>query len=185
MPRGKTGLSHSSELQPPSWAQSLLEARLRKRSPVREVPGAFHPQRVRAAVVDSEHNGWTGVANHRHAVCATPPPVQPARSPYHMPLEMLEKLDDLRALDAAVVDLKIEPPEGQAAKDRKTLPVEGFLEHGRLPAGSPGAHSRGPCAERLPCRSASSSCPCPEKIENTSAPATNRLKSEISNLRLK
>ena len=58
-----------------------------------------------------------------------------------MPLEMLEKLDHLRALDAAVVDLKIEPPEGQAANDRKTLPVEGFLEHGRLPVRSPGAHS--------------------------------------------
>ncbi len=92
-----------------------------------------------------------------------------------MPLEMLEKLDDLRALDAAVVDLKIKPPEGQAANDRKTLPVEGFLEHGRLPARSPGAHSGGPCAQsafidqvpgwlqRLPRRSASSSCPCPEK----------------------
>ena len=90
---------------------------------------------------------------------------------------MLEKLDDLRALDAAVVDLKIKPPEGQAANDRKTLPVEGFLEHGRLPTRSPSAHSGGPCAQsafidqvpgwlqRLPRRSASSSLPCPEKIE--------------------
>lgn len=57
-----------------------------------------------------------------------------------MPLEMTKKRNDLRAFDAACVDLKIEPPQGQSTNDGKTLPVEGLLEHGRLPAWSPGAH---------------------------------------------
>ena len=53
-----------------------------------------------------------------------------------MPLEMLEKLDDLWAFDAPAVNLKIETPESQAPDDRKAFPVEGF----------PGAHARGPRA---------------------------------------
>jgi len=50
-------------------------------------------------------------------------------------LERREKLDELPTLDAAVVDLKMKPPGGQAANDRKTLPGEGGLEQGRWPAG--------------------------------------------------
>jgi hypothetical protein len=65
----------------------------------------------------------------------------------YMSLEMPEKFNDLRALDAAVVDLKIEAPQRQAADDRKTFPIEGFLKDGRLPARSPRAHARGPCAQ--------------------------------------
>src|SRR5215203_2007042 len=65
----------------------------------------------------------------------------------YMSLEMSEKINDLRALDAAVVNLKIEAPQGQAADDRKAFPVEGFLKDGRWPARSPGAHARGPCAQ--------------------------------------
>jgi len=59
-------------------------------------------------------------------------------------LKMLQKLDDLEAFDAAGVDLKIEPPEGQAADDRKTFPIEGLLEDGGLSAWRPSACPRRP-----------------------------------------
>lgn len=65
----------------------------------------------------------------------------------HMPLEMAQKLDDLKAFDAAGVDLEVEPPPGQTADDRKTFPIEGLLQHRRLSAWSPGARPRGTCAQ--------------------------------------
>ena len=61
--------------------------------------------------------------------------------------EVSEEFDHLRALDAAGVDLEIEPPEGQAADEGKTFPVEGFLQHRGLLARSPSAHS-GRAAQR-------------------------------------
>ena len=57
----------------------------------------------------------------------------------NVPLQVLQKLNDLRAFDAALVPLKIEAPQCQAAKGRKTLPVEGFMEDGRLSARGPSA----------------------------------------------
>jgi hypothetical protein len=40
------------------------------------------------------------------------------------------------------MNLKIEPPEGQAPNDRKTFPIKGFVQHRSLPAWSPGACPR-------------------------------------------
>ena len=60
----------------------------------------------------------------------------------HVPFEMLEKLDDLDAFDAAGMNLKIKPPERQAADDRKAFPVERLVQHGGLPARRPSADSR-------------------------------------------
>jgi len=59
--------------------------------------------------------------------------------PWNVPLQMLQKFDDLEAFDAAGVNLEIELPEGQAADDRKTLPIEGLLENRGLSTRSPGA----------------------------------------------
>ena len=56
-----------------------------------------------------------------------------------MPLQVPEKLNDLGAFDAALVDLKVKPPQGQAANDGKAFPVEGFMEHRSLPPRCPGA----------------------------------------------
>ena len=64
-----------------------------------------------------------------------------------VPLEMTEKLDDLRTLDAALVNLKVKPPEGQAADDRKAPPIEGLMQHRRLAAQRPGADMRWPRAQ--------------------------------------
>ena len=62
-------------------------------------------------------------------------------------LEMAQKLDNLETFDAAGMDLKIEPPEGQAADDRKAFPVEGLVQHRGLPARRPGAYPRGAGAQ--------------------------------------
>lgn len=47
--------------------------------------------------------------------------------PGKVALQVPQKLDDLKAFDAAGVNLEIEPPESQATDDRKALPVEGLL----------------------------------------------------------
>lgn len=65
--------------------------------------------------------------------------------PWYVPLEVSEKLNDLGALDAAGVHLKVEPPQSQATNDRKALPVEGFVEHWGLSTRRPGAD---PCRAR-------------------------------------
>jgi hypothetical protein len=67
--------------------------------------------------------------------------------PWYVPLEVPEKLNDFRALDAAGVHLKIEPPKSQATNDRKALPVEGFVEHWGLSARSPSADPCRACAQ--------------------------------------
>ena len=59
--------------------------------------------------------------------------------PAQMSLEVVQKLDDLEAFDAAGVNLEIEPPERQAADDRKAFPVEGLVQHRGLPAQGPSA----------------------------------------------
>ena|ERR1700691_1049448 len=48
-------------------------------------------------------------------------------------LEMFEKLDHLRGLDAAREKSEVEIPNGDARYGRKTVPVEGILQHGRIP----------------------------------------------------
>ena len=62
--------------------------------------------------------------------------------PAQMSLEVVQKLDDLETFDAAGVNLEIEPPERQAADDRKAFPVEGLVQHRGLPAQGPSAR---PC----------------------------------------
>lgn len=57
----------------------------------------------------------------------------------NMSLEMAQKLDDLKAFNAAGMNLKIKPPERQAADDRKAFPVEGLVQYRGLPTGCPGA----------------------------------------------
>ena len=64
-----------------------------------------------------------------------------------MPLQVTEKLDDLKALDASGMNLKVETPEGQSANDREAFPVEGFLEDGSLSARRPGARPCGAGAQ--------------------------------------
>jgi|SRR5580658_2950829 hypothetical protein len=62
-------------------------------------------------------------------------------------LEMFEKLDDLRRLDAAGEKSAIEIPKGDACDGRKTVPVEGVLQHGRLTSRSPGSDPMRPLAQ--------------------------------------
>ena len=62
-------------------------------------------------------------------------------------LEMLEKLDHLRGLDAAGKKSEIEVPNGDACYGRKTVPVEGILQHGSLTARGPGSDPMGPLAQ--------------------------------------
>jgi hypothetical protein len=59
-----------------------------------------------------------------------------------MALQVPEKLNDLRAFDAARVNLKIKPPQCQSANEGKALPVEGFVQHRSLSARRPGADAR-------------------------------------------
>lgn len=62
--------------------------------------------------------------------------------PRQVPLEVSQKLDHLKTLDAAGVDLEVKSPEGQATDDRQAFPVERLLEHRGLPTRSPGARPR-------------------------------------------
>lgn len=57
----------------------------------------------------------------------------------NMPLEVFQELNDLKTFDAAGMDLKQKPPQGQSADDRKAFPVEGLLQNGRLSSPRPGA----------------------------------------------
>jgi len=93
--------------------------------------------------LDSAAGGEDIVTNQHTAMNGSPIPDHQYFSG-NVPLKMLQKLDDLEAFDAAGVDLKIEPPEGQAADDRKTFPIEGLLEDGGLSAWRPSACPRRP-----------------------------------------
>ena len=64
-----------------------------------------------------------------------------------MALEVAEKFDHLRTLDAPGMDLEEEAPEGQSPDHRKAFLVERLLEHGRLPPWRPGACPSGPRAQ--------------------------------------
>lgn len=64
-----------------------------------------------------------------------------------MSLEVAQKRDDLEAFDTAGMDLEIEPPERQAANDRKAFPVEGLVQHRGLPPWRPCACPRGAGAQ--------------------------------------
>ena len=54
-----------------------------------------------------------------------------------MPLEVGEKLHDLRCLDRAGEEPEVKVPPGDAGDRRESLPVEVVLEDWRLPAGCP------------------------------------------------
>lgn len=58
-----------------------------------------------------------------------------------LPPKMLQEFDHLRALDCARIEPKIEIPNGDAADDRKLLPIEIKFQNGCLSAGSPGANA--------------------------------------------
>jgi hypothetical protein len=62
-------------------------------------------------------------------------------------LEMFEKLDHLRGLDAAGEKPEVEIPNGDACDGRKTVPVEGILQHGSLTSRSPGSDAMRPLAQ--------------------------------------
>ena len=64
-----------------------------------------------------------------------------------MALQVPEKLNDLGAFDAALVDLKVKPPPRQSANDGKALPVEGLVQDRSLSAQRPGADSRRACTQ--------------------------------------
>ena len=57
----------------------------------------------------------------------------------NLPLEMFQELNDLKTFDAAGMDLKQKPPQGQPADERKAFPVERLLQNRRLPSRGPGA----------------------------------------------
>jgi hypothetical protein len=62
-------------------------------------------------------------------------------------LEMFEKLDHLRRFDAAGEKSEVKIPNGDACDGRKTVPVEGILQHGRLTSRSPGSDPMRPLAQ--------------------------------------
>ena len=66
---------------------------------------------------------------------------------FEMAMQRLEKLHHLLAFDAASMDAKAEAPKSDAANDREAFPVEGLMQHGRLPAWRPGAHPVGTRAQ--------------------------------------
>jgi len=59
--------------------------------------------------------------------------------PANVLLQVFEELDHLRPLDAAGEESKVEIPNGDAGDGRKTVPVEGILQHRRLAPRRPGA----------------------------------------------
>jgi len=69
------------------------------------------------------------------------------KPPANVLLEVLEKLDHLRGLDAAGEEPKVEIPNGDACDGRKTVPVEGILQHRSLAPWSPGSDPMGSLAQ--------------------------------------
>ena len=62
-------------------------------------------------------------------------------------LEVFQKLDHLRGLNAAGEEPEVEIPNGDAGDGRKALPVEGILQHRGLAAWSPGSDPMRPLAQ--------------------------------------
>jgi len=91
--------------------------------------------------LDSAFCGKDVITDQRTAVNGRPIPDH-QYSPRQVPLEMPQKLDDLKAFNAAGVNLEVEPPQGQAPDDREAFPIEGLLEDGRLSAWRPSARPR-------------------------------------------
>ena len=96
--------------------------------------------------LDSSLGGEDEVANQDASVngCSIPDHKYFA---WNVPLEMLQKLDNLETFDAAGVDLEVESPQGQGSDDREAFPIEGLLQQGRLSAGSPCASPCGAGAQ--------------------------------------
>lgn len=65
----------------------------------------------------------------------------------NMPQEVLQKENDLGALDAAGIKGKIKTPQSQSANEGEALPIEGFLQKRRLAARSPSAGPAGARAQ--------------------------------------
>src|SRR5215472_2161126 len=90
--------------------------------------------------------GADEVANH-------PRPVRGEPVPYHQQLaremaqQMAEEVDDVRAPDCTRVEPEVEVPPGDGGDRRQHLPVEMMMQHRRLPARRPGAHSVGSLAQ--------------------------------------
>ena len=62
-------------------------------------------------------------------------------------LEVFQKLEHLRGLDAAGEESEVEIPNGDACHGRKTLPVEGILQHRSLAPRRPGPDPMWPLAQ--------------------------------------
>jgi hypothetical protein len=62
-------------------------------------------------------------------------------------LEVFQKLDHLRGLDAASEESEVEIPNGDACHGRKTFPIEGILQHRSLTPRSPGSDPMWPLAQ--------------------------------------
>ena len=62
-------------------------------------------------------------------------------------LEMFQKFDHLRSLDAAGEESEVEIPDRDACDGRKTLPVEGILQNRGLAAWGPGSDPMRPLAQ--------------------------------------
>ena len=66
---------------------------------------------------------------------------------FDMPLEVAEELNDLWSLDAAGVDLEVEPVQRQPADHREAFPAKGLLDHWRLADRCPCPHPGGACTQ--------------------------------------
>src|SRR5690242_2001528 len=64
-----------------------------------------------------------------------------------VPLQMLQKLDHLRAFDASRKEPEIEAPDSNSGDRRKAFPVKGILQHGSFAARSPSANPVGAFAQ--------------------------------------
>lgn len=90
---------------------------------------------------DNSATGSCETVSHQAAAMNGCPVPENEDAPFDVALQMLEKLHHLRALDAALVNLKIEAPQRDATDDGEALPVEAFVQQRGLSARRPCAHS--------------------------------------------
>jgi len=64
-----------------------------------------------------------------------------------VPLQVFQKLDDLRGFNASRKQPEIKAPDGNSGHGRKAFPVERILQHGSLAPGSPRANPVGSLAQ--------------------------------------
>lgn len=81
------------------------------------------------------------LANHPRTMDGRPIPDDQQPGTFEMAVQCLEELHHLLAFDAAGMDAEEEAPQGDASDDGEAFPVEGLMQHGCLPARSPGAHT--------------------------------------------